>query len=165
MSMIGGSVSIAQTINPDGTFEEVETKSGLAGAMYDALKAANLDSYNTTMADMDTAIAAPRSHLSEDTNPKLSEVRAQLRQSKAETSLGIKRGWAKQANELGPPIVAYLQANAVVSLASVKATVSDAASVGRLPATLTPGDPIDPPSAAVDLPVTGNAGAVELSLL
>ena len=62
-------------------------------------------------------------------------------------------------------MVTYLQAHAVVSLADVKATVDTVASVGRLPATSNPGDPIDGPAAPVDLPVTGAAAATTLALL
>lgn len=161
MSMDGGNAAVTQTINPDGTFVENETLSGLAGAIYTSIKASNLAKYNELMATMDEAISLPREHLSPS---DLATARAGLRVAKRDASLAMKQGWAKQANELGPPIVAYLQAEARVPLANVKATVSTSARAGRLPSTLNPGDPIDPPSAAVLLPVTGDAGATELPL-
>ncbi|MCU0655808.1 MAG: hypothetical protein MUF64_11165 [Polyangiaceae bacterium] len=43
--MLGGAVAIEQTINPDGSFVDVETTSGLAGALYASIKAGNLDKY------------------------------------------------------------------------------------------------------------------------
>ncbi|MCU0655807.1 MAG: hypothetical protein MUF64_11160 [Polyangiaceae bacterium] len=77
----------------------------------------------------------------------------------------MKREWAKQANELGPPLVTYLQEHARVPLANVVATVSTSTSTGRTPNPNDPNTAIQGPSAAVELPVTGTAGAVELPLL
>lgn len=155
MSMTGGSASVADD-DP-----ETETLSGLAGAIYTSLKASNAASYNAAMAAFDEAIAMARPHM---VPADLEAARVKMRADKKQASVALKRLWAKQANELGPPIVAYIQANAVVSLANVKATVDTSTSVGKLPATLTPGDPIDAPSENVELPVTGQDGATALGV-
>lgn len=156
MSMIGGSASVADD-DP-----ETETLSGLAGAIYTSLKASNAAQYTFAMQSFDDAIALPRSHVPP---AELEVMRDKMRADKKQASVALKRLWAKQANELGPPIVAYLQAAARVPLANVVATIDTSTSTGRLPNPVTPGDPIDAPSEAVELPVTGEAGAVELPLL
>lgn len=138
--MIGGSV----TVNDD----ETESGSGLSLALYLALKAAHL----AELPSLAVVDAAPFTTLPAD-------ARETARQSIRDARLTQLRGYAKDAQAMGVTVVAYLQAHAEVSLASVVATVSTSASVGVLPASLTPGLAIDPPGAAVGLPVTG-AGAV-----
>lgn len=159
MSMIGGSATVSQTIEPDGSFTEVETLSGLAGAIYTNTKATNLAAYNELMAQMDAAIALPREHLSP---AELAGVRTQLRASKAQASLAMKQGWAKQANELGPPIVAYLQANAELVTTNLRARVTTSTSVGRTPDPNDPNTSIQPPAADVDLAAVAVGGAVRI---
>jgi hypothetical protein len=134
MTMTGGSV----TVNND----ESHTGSGLALAAYVALKA----QYAADLPVIDPAEPAFTKGI------------------KQESRLARLRDLAKQANALGPAFVAYLQANATVSLANVKAKVDTATSVGRLPPTFISGDPIDAPSEDVELPVTGDAGATTLAL-
>ena len=128
------------TIADDGS----HSGSGLALALYLAIHAqknaqvtAIVDAFNNSMAD------AP------------DEVRAQLAAQRDEQTAALLRSWAQEANILGPAIVDYLKANAVVSLTGAVATLDTTTSAGRLPALLTPGDPIDPPAADVSLPVTG----------
>ena len=140
--MIPGSVTVYDNEQAAG--------SGLARAIYDQLWSLNKDQLTAIDQAYYNVINTPDTPL---------EVKQQLNAQRIAARLGTLRGWAKTANEIGPPIVAYLQANAVVSLINVHATVDTGDSVGRLPAVLTPGDPIDGPAAPVDLPVTG-AGAV-----
>lgn len=147
MSMTPGSV----TVNDD----ETVTGTGMARALYDGLASVGAPDLAAITASMTG---------SPDFPGWKAEVKAQVTTEEKAARLALRRSWAKQANALGPAIVTYVQAHATVSLVDVKATVSTSASVGRLPATLTPGDPIDAPSSAVGLPVTGDGGATELGV-
>lgn len=152
MSMTPGSV----TVNDD----ESHTGSGAALAVYEALKAAHAP-------DMPSTAPYDAFPWVDDGDKKATMTpanrQAALDGVKAARVKMLRRD-AGDATAIGATMVAYIQANARVPLANVKATVSDATSVGKLPATLTPGDPIDPPDPAVDLPVTGDAGATELPI-
>lgn len=147
MSMTGGTVTIDD--------EEAVSGGGMARAIYDGLAASNA-------ADLEAITSSMTG--SPDFDGWKEEVQNKVEQEEKTARLALRRQWAKQANALGPAIVAYIQAEARVSLIDVKATVSTSTSTGRLPASLTPGDAIDAPSAAVDLPVTGDGGATEIGV-
>lgn len=153
MSMIGGNVLVADDE------AETETISGLAGAIYTSLKTSNAAYLAQVLQNFDDALARPQPQMSAE---QLAKYRDDIRLQKKAASVGIKRYWAKQANELGPPIVAYIQAEARIPLANVVATVSTSTSTGRTPNPNDPNTAIQGPASAVELPVTGDAGAVEL---
>lgn len=145
MSMIAGSVTIAA--------DQAETKSGLAGVVYDQLKVEHADDLAAVEQPFDDALAQlPPVHIEQ-----------MLLQGKADAVLAFLRGLAKTANAVGKT-VGYIQSNAVVSLSGVQATVATSTSVGRLPLSTTPGSPIDGPGTAVGLPVTGAGGATTLGV-
>ncbi len=83
-----------------------------------------------------------------------------LKQGTVDAVIRTRKGWADQVNVLAPSIVAYVQANAEISLSGVVATLDAATSAGRVPDPADPGAPLLPPAAPVALPVTGEAGAV-----
>jgi hypothetical protein len=145
MAMIGGSV----TVNDD----ETESGTGLALALYLALKTAHA----ADLPSLAVVDAPPFATLPAD-------ARETARQSIRDARVKQLRGYAVDATALGTATVAYLQAHAEVSLASVVATVSTSAHVGVLPASLVVGTPIDPPGSPVDLPVTGAGGSASLGL-
>jgi hypothetical protein len=67
------------------------------------------------------------------------------------TKLTLRQGLAEQANATATAVISYFLANTV--LAGI-AHVSNER-LGALPSALVAGTPIDPPAAAVDVPVTG----------
>lgn len=148
--MVGGSVSVSG----NGAI----SKSGLAGAIFDALQAADNQRMVNTVAFFDDFINSVKF---QENSP---DAQARFLTMKDTAILDLLRSWAVTATAVGQATVAYLQANATVSLASVKATVSTGTSVGRTPNPNNPATPISPPTAAVDLPVTGAGGATDLSL-
>ena len=76
----------------------------------------------------------------------------------------VLRAFAIDAVAHATGIVSYVQANAVVSLASVVATVSAGQSLGATPNPNNAATAITGPGAAVPLPVTGAAGATTLGV-
>lgn len=147
MAMDGGQVSISNS--------EVVSGEGLARAIYN-LKALAGASQLTAISD---AYAS-----SLQTEGISQQERTTLEAQRDSSRLALLRSWADEANVLGPAIVDYLKANATVSIASVKATVSTSTSVGRTPNPNNGDVPIEPPTIAVDLPVTGTGGATTLAL-
>lgn len=150
MAMIGGSVTVAD--------DETETGTGLALALYLARKAASAD----TLAKLDpTTVLAQLPKLNE---PGQESAKAATIDGLKNARLDLLRGLAADANVLGPTVVAYIQANAEVSLTSVVATVGTSAVVGRMSNPVAPDVDIQGPSAPVALPVTGPAGVTKLGV-
>lgn len=147
MAMQGGTV----TINEDGSYDGTGLAKAIFLAIHEQRKsqlAAISDAFNNSLS-----------------TPGLSDAeQAALKSQRDAQVVALLRLWASDANALGPAIVTYIQANAAVSLTSVKATVSTSASVGTVPNPVVAGDPIDPPGTAVDLPVTGAGGATEIGI-
>lgn len=139
MSLEGGAVVVAD--------DESVTGSGLALAIYQQTAAQNAGQLAAISSAFATSINDPAT-------PDASK--AALAGQRDQQRLDLIRSWARTANTLGPAIVDYLKANAVVSLTGVVATVSTGTSVGTVPNPVVAGDPIDPPATAVDLPVTGS---------
>ena len=147
MAMTGGPVTVAD--------DETHAGSGLALALYLAKMvagAAQLEplSEASTRANMPAGLTA--------------EQEAERLSLAATSRLSILRGWASEANALGPALVDYLKAHAEVSLSGVVATVATEASVGRVPDPAAAGAPIDGPATPVTLPVT-KGGATRLGLV
>lgn len=164
MSMTPGSV----TVNDN----ESHTGDGLALALYLATKAAHKHELANPAAFDEPPWTNPPplpETASEEVKNSILSAKAKslvkMKEDAVKMRLDTLRRWALDATVIGATVVTYLQAHAVVSLADVKATVDTVASVGRLPATSNPGDPIDGPAAPVDLPVTGAAAATTLALL
>lgn len=146
MAMIGGSVTVADS--------EVVGGDGLALAIYNQIAFVN----GAQLAAISSAFGSSIQDAEND------EIKVQLESQRDAQRVALLREWAKTANALGPAIVAYIQSNARVSLVDVKATVSTSARVGTVPNPVVAGNPIDPPGTAVDLPVTGAGGEVELTI-
>jgi hypothetical protein len=134
--MVGGSVSV--TLDPGGN--PVFVGSGLALAWARA-------TVNAALAQL-----PPIPNVGDTSPPYRPE--APVTPADREISLKARRllieDKARDANVIGPMLVAYLQANAAVDLDPGRARV-DGQSVGRLP----DGTPIQPPAAPVLLPLTG----------
>lgn len=150
--MQGGNVTIDD--------DEIINGSGLARAIFDRISARHADQLAKIDAAYDSSIAAAA-----DLSPEArNAVVASLNDNKKAARLNLLRYWADTANDIGPPIVAYIQAEASVSLVNVKATVSTSTSTGRTPNPNNPDTAIQGPASAVELPVTGDGGATALGI-
>lgn len=147
MAMEGGQVAVTddETVSGGGLARAIYNKKATSGA---ATLAAISDAYASSLA----------------TEGLSQQERESLVAQRDSSRLSLLRSWAAEANDLGAAIVDYLKDNATVSLATVKATVGTSTSVGRTPNPNNGDVPIEPPSAAVDLPVTGAGGATVLAL-
>jgi hypothetical protein len=158
MAMQGGSV----IVNDD----ESVSGGGLARAIFNhlaTLHAAELSGINTDYNTMLAEINAGQHGATTE------EIKQTMRPSfdataQAAARLRLLRKWATTANDIGPPLVAYIQAEASIPLANVKATVSTSTSTGRTPNPNDPDTAIQGPASAVDLPVTGSGGASSLRI-
>lgn len=154
--MIGGSVTVAD--------DETVTGDGLARAWFDAFVA----SFASTLPPVPThdeardGLRAERKQAA-DRNPSTTpyvepteaDITARIQGAKTRRLQAL-RGWTSLPNLLAPPTVAYIQANAVVDLAAVVATVSSQ-QVGRTPNPNNANTAIQAPSSPVTLPVTNGA--------
>jgi hypothetical protein len=75
-------------------------------------------------------------------------------QALAQARLSTINALATAAN-LAATVVQYILDNAVVTLSGAQVAVTPTTVLGRLPATMTAGTPIQGPAVEVDLPVTG----------
>jgi hypothetical protein len=157
--MTAGSVTVNDNETHSGT--------GMALAIYEALKTAHA----SELPDPDAG-AFPPPDLPEGTSDadreeaeaKTAATNAQMRANKVAARVRMLRRDAADATAIATAVVAHIQANAVVSLSSVVATVSPSASVGRTPDPNDPGAAIQGPLLEVQLPVTGAAGATTLGV-
>ena len=157
MAMQGGFVAVDDNEQVSG--------GGLARAIFDRQRVTHGDQLAQVDAAYDGLIqrvqAGELGATSDESKALLTE---RFQQEKTAARLNLLRQWASTANDLGPPIVAYIQAEARVSLDAVKATVSPTTSTGRTPNPNTPDTAIQGPAAAVSLPVTGAGGATSLGV-
>jgi hypothetical protein len=140
VSLVGGNVSVDLDANGDPLF----SGSGLALEWARATILAALSQLPPLPSVGSTAPPYRPERPASATDRKLSlDARRLLFQEKA-----------RDANAVAPMLVAYLQANAQVDLAQVRARVAGV-SVGRTPNPNAADVPINPPASAVDLPLVG----------
>jgi hypothetical protein len=116
VAFIGGAVRVDEG--------ESVSKSGLAGAIFERLAALNANQLSAADSAYDNLIASVQSG---EFSPSLQgqareEMLAEFRSRKALARLSILQAWARTANELGPPVAAYVKSNLLLPVRSASAS-------------------------------------------